>query len=120
MFLGESMAQIVQVQAQANVQWRAHCTHSRVWIGVCDPMNLSVQASSLDELHSVINETMNLLFLDLLVDNELDRFLKDHGWKVARIPQKVAGSEEDIKFDVPWELIADGQGRACDSERRAR
>ncbi len=111
------MTQIVQINT-AQLQWRASLAPSGVWIGVCDAMNLSTEANSLDELHSVINESIQLLFFDLLTDNELDRFLSDHGWKAAQmIPHHVA-NQADIKFDVPWELVAEGQRPSRDPKRR--
>lgn len=77
-------------------------------------MNLVMEADSLDELHSVIEEAMQLLLVDLLRDNELDQFLREHGWRAQDIP--VQARPEDVQFSVPWELIAEGTSR--DSERR--
>jgi hypothetical protein len=107
---------IVQIQAKAQVQWRAQKSPtSKRWIGVCEPMNLVMEADSLDELHGVIDEAMQLLLVDLLRDNELEQFLREHGWRARDIP--VQAKPEDVRFDVPWELIAEGNRR--DSERRA-
>ena len=69
-------------------------------------MNISTEADSLDELHSVIDETMQLLLVDLLRDNELDRFLMARGWKALNIPTR--GDQKDVEFNVPWQLIAEG------------
>ena len=77
-------------------------------------MNLVMEADSLDELHSVIDEAMQLMLVDLLRDNELDQFLREHGWRAQGIPQQV--KPEEIQFSVPWQLIAEGTRR--DSERR--
>ena len=104
--------QVVQIQGQVQIQWRAERAPSGRWIAVCQPMNLVTEADSLDELHSVINEAMQLLLVDLLRDNELEAFLRAHGWK-ARLP--VAANPADVQFNVPWQLIAEG---AHDSARR--
>ena len=104
------------VRLDAQIQWIARpSTTSNRWIGQCAPMNLVMEASSLDELHSLIEEAMQLLLTDLLADNELDRFLKDRGW--AAFKQGAITSPSDVKFEVPWELIA--KDRMGDPERRA-
>jgi hypothetical protein len=70
-------------------------------------MNLVTEADSLDELHSVIDEAMQLLLVDLLRDNELEPFLREHGWQAHHLPGK--GSElKDVQFSVPWKLVAEG------------
>ncbi len=78
-------------------------------------MNLCIEADSLDELHRLIPETMRLLMFDLLADNELDAFLRERGWQaIGGLP---ARPQEDLRFQVPWELIV--PGATGDSERRA-
>jgi hypothetical protein len=107
------VVQIVQVEGRAQVQWRAERGESGRWIAICQPMNLVTEADSLDELHSVINESMQLLLVDLLKDNELEAFLREHGWH-ARVPATVDPSA--VQFNVPWQLVAEGSN---DSTRRA-
>lgn len=109
------MSNPVIVRLQSQLQWRAtKIPASGRWIGICDAMSLSMEADSLDELHSLINETLQLVFIDLLEDNELDQFLQERGWQAVNLPTQHDGG--DIEFDVPWELIAEG---ARDPERRA-
>jgi len=106
---------VIRIQGKAQLQWRAQRSPtSKAWIGICEPMNLVMEADSLDELYSVIDEAMQLMLVDLLRDNELEAFLREHGWKAQNVPQQV--KPEDVKFDVPWELIAEGAKN--DSERR--
>lgn len=105
----------VQIQGKAQLQWRAQrSTMSKRWIGVCDAMNLVMEADTLDELYSVIDEAMQLMLSDLLRDNELEMFLREHGWHAPNVPLQV--KPEDVKFNVPWELIA--EGAKDDPERR--
>ena len=100
------MARII-LELEANVPWHARrSSSSERWVGVCDAMNVSTEAESLDELHSVIDETMQLLLVDLLQDNELEQFLRDRGWRASNMPE--AGSAEDVEFEVPWEVIVEG------------
>jgi predicted RNase H-like HicB family nuclease len=102
------------VQIQANIQWQVMQTPANHYVGVCEPMNLSMEASSLDELQSLINETLQLMFEDLLHDNELDAYLREHGWQAKNIP--VGQFPADVKFEVPWEMTMSTSG---DSMRRS-
>lgn len=77
-------------------------------------MNLVMEADSLDELHSVIDEAMQLMLVDLLRDNELEQFLREHGWRAQNIPPQA--KPEEVQFRVPWQLIAEGTRN--DPERR--
>lgn len=108
------MAEAQKVIIHTNVEWRARrgATGKR-WIGVCEALNLSMEADTLDELHGLIPETIHLLMTDLLEDNELDRYLRDKGWQAVGIPTQPEG---DIEFEVPWYLVAEG---ARDPQRRA-
>ncbi len=101
------------VTIHANISWRARKSDlSDRWIAVCDVLNLSMEADSLDEMHSVISETFHALFTDLLQGNELNEFLTARGWSAAGVP---TNRNEKVAFDVPWELIAEG---ARGTERR--
>lgn len=106
------MAVIVKVEAR-QLPWNAERTESGRFVATCPPMKLVTEADSLDELYSIINETMQLMLVDLLRDNELPQFLIEHGWQ-ADVP--VAINPADVQFNVPWQLIVQG---ANDSARRA-
>lgn len=98
---------LVRQQGQATVQWQAtKSALSKRFVGVCQPMNLSVEANSLDELYSLIPETIHLLMHDLLIDNELQPFLKEIGW---RFPGELPKPTEDVRIQVPWELVVSGE-----------
>ena len=104
----------VAIELNGNLQWLAsQSASSRRWIGVCAPLNLALEAESLDELHSVINETTHALMHDLLSDNELDTFLRERGWTANNIP--AGANAENVCFSVPWQLVAEG---SHGSERR--
>lgn len=105
----------IQISAQAKIQWQARqSTTSSRWIGECQPMNLVMEAEDLNELYSLIDEAMQLMLMDLLRDNELDQFLREHGWRAHGIPAQLG--PEEVEFSVPWEVIAEGARR--DSEHR--
>ena len=105
---------MTMVTIQTNLEWRAKRSRSsNRWIGECQALNLSMEAETLDELHSLIPETIHLLMADLLGDNELDQYLREKGWQAVGVP---ARSDEDVEFNVPWYLVAEG---ARDTQRRA-
>jgi len=102
------------VKIEGNVQWKAIQTRSGKWIGVCDAINLVLEADSLDELHSLIPEGLHLLLRDLVKDNEFDSFLREQGWSTNadRVPK-----DENVEFDLPWHLLV--PGGKIDSARQA-
>src|SRR5262245_44293674 len=110
------MRAIRKVEIQASVQWmsRRSPTSTR-YIAVCDALNLCLEADSEDELRSLIPEAMHLLMIDLLADNEISQFLQEKGWRAANLPEH---ANEDVEFNVPFELIA--EDARIDSPRRAR
>jgi hypothetical protein len=109
------MAAVQQiVTIQANVQWITFQSESsKRLIGVCDVLNLCLEADSEEELRSLIPEAMNLLMVDLLDDDELTKFLKEKGWRAINLPTRPVS---DVQFDVPFELVA--AGARSDTERR--
>jgi hypothetical protein len=99
------MASVKTVRIHANIPWHAkRSDSSNRWIGVCEALNLSMEAETLDELHSVIPEAIHLLMMDLLEDEELAEYLREKGWQADNLPS----DKTDVTFDVPWHLIAEG------------
>jgi hypothetical protein len=91
------------VRIHANLKWDVLPTKDGNWIGVCDPLKLTVQAETWAELMEDIGLTLNAVLIDLLKSNELERFLGDRGWRVVGgvIPQR-SDRPEDVRFDVPF------------------
>ena len=90
---------LVRIDLKANLQWAVLQGKGGNWIGVCDPLGLTVQAETWAELMEDIGHTLDALLKDLLSTNELDRFLRDHGWTtLTAIPNR----PEDVRFDVPF------------------
>lgn len=105
------------INIKANVQWHVRqSATSKVIIAECDPLNLVVEADSTEQLAGVIAESTHLLMLDLLLDNELEQFLRERGWQAHGIPAKVK-ADEQVLFNLPWQLVAANSTR--DSARRA-
>ena len=96
----------IQIRVQSEIQWIATASEAPgLWVAHCEPLGISLTAESLDEMHSLIDEASQLLFLDLFEDNELDRFLTERGWESSIAP---TDKTDDIEFLVPWNMIASG------------
>ncbi len=90
---------------QVNLQWTAMQGKGGNWIAVCEPLKLTVQSETFGELSEVITDTLDGVLKDLLASNELDRFLSEHGWKLAGATPIYALRPEYVRFDVPFELV---------------
>lgn len=91
--------------------WKTFQAQSGEWVAICDPLKLTVQADTWAELMEDIGHTLDGLLRDLLSSNELNQFLRDHGWKLlAAIPAR----PEDVRFDVPFipAMMANANGSA--------
>lgn len=103
------------VRIEGNVEWRYRFIEdANRWIGVCDALDIVMEAESKEELHSVIPETLNLLFTDLIADNEFEDFLRTHGWSASSIP--APGDSEDLEILIPTHMIpeiSDGSPRSA-------
>lgn len=93
------------IQINANLVWATARLPSGVWIGICDPLGITVEADNEEDLRSVIQEAHHTLFVDLLEDGELAKFLADRGWKTqSPIPQAIP--EEGVRFEVPFRTVS--------------
>jgi len=91
--------QTIRIQVQANLNWACRRTEDGNWIGACDPLRLTVESETYAELMEDIGLTLDAMLVDLLSTNELDRFLRDHGWQaITPIPV----NPQHLRFDVPF------------------
>ena len=87
------------VRIDANLQLQCFRAKSGDWIGVCEPLKITVQSETWGELMEDFADTLNGMLADLLSTNELDRFMRDHGWTtIGQIPSK----PENVRFDLPF------------------
>ena len=109
---------IITIEIESNLEWTAAHTNSGVWVAECEPLGLTMEGKTPDELHDVIGEACGALFADLLKDDELDDFLQAHGWRATNLPETPSVGE--VEFDVPWSLVAMGglHGSAQRSDQR--
>jgi len=69
------------------------------WVAICEPLKLTLQAETWANLMEDIAFTLDAILKDLLSSNELNKFLKDKGWKlIGRIPRH----STDMRFDLPF------------------
>ena len=110
------MSQTVQIEIKANLQWAAIPGKKHgIWIGVCEALGLSIEADSLDELHSIIPESMHTLMIDLLQDNEFESYLREKGWTADGFER--GQTQDGVNIHVPWQLtVPEGHN---DTKRRA-
>ncbi len=91
-----------RVRINANLQWRYTIGKGGNYVAVCDPLKLTLQAETWADLMEDTSAVLNTIFHDLLSSNELDRFLRDHGWAVqGRVPE----DPENVRFDVPFFFV---------------
>jgi hypothetical protein len=111
---GMAIVPVIRVDVRGKLQWACRRTESGNWIGVCDPLGLTVQSETWGELMEDIALTLDAILRDLLASNELDRFLRDHGWHVTERRDLLTARPEEVRFDVPFLpafVAADGSAR---------
>lgn len=88
------------VKIDAQVEWKAFRDKSSdMWVGVCEPLRLTVEGESWSDLQRAINETLEGVFEMLVEEKELDSFLKSHGW---RLLSKIPVDQTPFRFDIPF------------------
>lgn len=66
---------------EGQVQWRyARDPDTNHFAAVCPKLNITLSAESLEELFSLIPESMNSLFTSLAKHGDWDAFFLDKGW----------------------------------------
>lgn len=90
------------VHVEGNVQWKVLRAKGGDWVGVCDPLRLTLQSETYADLMEDIGLALNAMLRDLLETNDLERFLRDHGWTLAGA---IPANREDVRFDVPFFLL---------------
>lgn len=92
------------VAVDGRVEWKIFKDRSSgYWIGVCEALNQTVSGETYAELNECIGETLGLVFQELLQRDELNSFLRDHGWKFLTDEPPTPRSK-NVRFDVPWKL----------------
>ena len=95
---------MLRIEIKAEIQWLFQKTERGNWLADCALLGLTIQSASPAELAEDISDALGLLFRDLLSSNELDSFLRSHGWSRTRVELPTEPSE--VEFEVPFELLA--------------
>ena len=103
------------IRINAQLQWRFTIGSGGNYVAVCDPLKLTLQAETWGDLMQDTAEVLNLIFMDLLRDNQLDAFLQAHGWSLTG---PATQNQQNVRFDVPFffvpEMASNGaQTYAC-------
>ncbi len=101
---GVATMRVVRINAQ--LQWTIRQGSGGAWVGICDPLKLTVQSDTWAELMEDIGLTLDAVLKDLLVSNELPRFLRDRGWQLMGSMPTHLG--EVRFFDVPFYPVMAG------------
>lgn len=102
---------VVRMAAAVLVPWVAHRDPNCVWIAECIPLGLTVEADTFGELNQAIDQSLNLLMVDLLATGELDGFLKNKGWTVlGRLAKDLP--RKKVRFDIPFTVEIDERAAA--------
>jgi len=81
------------------LKWRCFRGKGGNWIGVCDPVALTIQSPTWANLMEDIGHALNAMLRDLMKSGELQQFLQDRGWRRAgSMPKRPA----DVWFDIPF------------------
>lgn len=71
------------IDIEGKLQFRIWETDSGHWIGVCDALKIVLQAESETEMANSVQESLDLIFADLIEEGELEQYLTDLGWQTA-------------------------------------
>ena len=112
------MTTVTVINIEGQVQWEiGRDGRSGDIVAVCKPLGMVMHGKDVLDLQTGINDSLNLLFRNLLRSGELEAFLRAHGWKAGQLPIAHSPEWEDANFNVPIELIAakgrDGQARTA-------
>jgi len=90
------------IRVQAQIRWRAfRDPKSNFWVGVCDPLKLTVQGETWSVLVESISDTLQIVLHDLVKTGNFDRFMESHGWKLQ---SPMPANTNRLRFDIPFEV----------------
>lgn len=90
--------------AATNIQVRVIQSGNGVLTGICDALNLTIEANNVPELHATFVDAVNTLFIDLIEEGEFASFLTKMHWKPVALP---ADMSRGVHFNVPYEVVGE-------------
>jgi hypothetical protein len=83
------------------VQWHVNVSSLGQWIGVCEPLGLTEEGKSLDDLRQNIERSIQRLMEHLTSTGEFDSFLIERGWRAT-----VGTRQQDpAKYEMLIQLV---------------
>ena len=95
----------INIQVESSIAWTAFESVSGYLIAECPALGIVLEGESFEEIHSLAQETLSLLFLDLLKSGELDEFLRQRGWQAKGVPVPAPQKSNELHFAIPPELL---------------
>lgn len=90
------------VRIEANIQWRWRLASGGNYVAVCDPLKITLQAKTWNELVEDMNIALDALVSDLIESHEWDAFMREHGWKMlGQTPSR----PKDVRFEIPFSIL---------------
>jgi hypothetical protein len=101
------MPVLTLIRINGQVPWRCFSTASGNWVGICDPLKLTLQAETWSELMEEMGITLDAFLKELFATNDFDRFMRENGWNViGPIPRRE--EVEHLRFDLPFVPVVAG------------
>ncbi len=92
--------QIVRVEIKGQLPWRVSRSTNENWIAICDPLKITLEGETFEELTQHISEGLQLLLVDLIQSGEIQEFLSRQGWRTSIAPDQI--NLRRARFDVPY------------------
>jgi hypothetical protein len=99
---------IVRFPLTVQVPWRALRGEAGVWIGICDALKLTAQATTWIGLTRAVEEIMQDYIRDLATEGRLEQFLEEYGLEPNDFPRPIPA--EGVEFDVPTPILPSHAG----------
>ena len=88
------------VRIEDTITWHVFQSEHGNWIGICDPLGLTMEGPTIDELNLNIQDAVNSILERLLKKGELEKFFSDRGWGSQQYAM-----EKDTGASVPIDLL---------------
>jgi len=94
---------IVIVRTDSPVKWHVTLSSFGRWIGVCEPLGLTAEGKSLEDLRQNIERSIQRLMEQLTSTGEFDSFLAERGWR--GMPAAGEPQQHSAQYRIPIQLV---------------
>lgn len=97
-------AKTIVINLGAQVVWRIeHC--DGYMLAICDALGLTADGEDEKELRKNVDEILVTLFTHLILQGELDQYLRRAGWTAQPTPIPRLDPGDTPRFKVPFQLV---------------